>query len=227
MSGLGSLNCTSTLTETFTDFGAVTDDQTEFQHYLETEYDPNNLGKLSDGGQDTQAMVRDFFRRTPNYSLTVTANGQSYSLTAHMDIDQTTFQLRGNVAGVDLFAAYSNERVYIAFGSQKITLRASDTLDAARTVAGYLGVQIPDISLDSAGMAALTKNVTMQETANGMNIRLNDPMISGTVQLTDPDALRLTRADVSLNLGGARMRIAATPYYGSCLLYTSPSPRDA
>ena len=214
MSCLGSLNCTSTLTETFTDFGAVTDDQTEFQHYLATQYDPNNLGKLSDGGQDTQAMVRDFFRRTPNYSLTVTANGQSYSLTAHMDIDQTTFQLRGNVAGVDLFAAYSNERVYIAFGSQKIILRASDTLDAARTVAGYLGVQIPDISLDSAGMAALTKNVTMQETANGMNIRLNDPMISGTVQLTDPDALRLTRADVSLNLGGARMRIAATPYYG-------------
>ena len=204
MSGLGSLNCTSTLTETFTDFGAVTDDQTEFQHYLATQYDPNNLGKLSDGGQDTQAMVRDFFRRTPNYSITVTANGQSYSLTAHMDIDQTAFQLRGNVAGVDLFAAYSNERVYIAFGSQKITLRASDTLDAARTVAGYLGVQIPDISLDSAGMAALTKNVTMQETANGMNIRLNDPMISGTVQLTDPDALRLTRADVSLNLGGAR-----------------------
>ena len=131
-----------------------------------------------------------------------------------MDIDQTAFQLRGNVAGVDLFAAYSNERGYIAFGSQKITLRASDTLDAAHTVAGYLGVQIPDISLDSAGMAALTKNVTMQETANGMNIRLNDPMISGTVQLTDPDALRLTRADVSLNLGGARMRIAATPYYG-------------
>ena len=34
------------------------------------------------------------------------------------------------------------------------------------------------------------------------------------MQLTDPDALRLTRADVSLNLGGARMRIAATPYYG-------------
>ena len=192
MSGLGSLNCTSTLTETFTDFGAVTDDQTEFQHYLATQYGPNNLGKLSDGGQDTQAMVRDFFRRTPNYSITVSANGQSYGLTAHMDIDQTTFQLRGNVAGVDLFAAYSNERVYIAFGSQKITLRASDTLDAARTVAGYLGVQIPDISLDSAGMAALTKNVTMQETANGMNIRLNDPMISGTVQLTDPDALRLT-----------------------------------
>ena len=159
-------------------------------------------------------MVRDFFRRTPNYSITVSANGQSYGLTAHMDIDQTTFQLRGNVAGVDLFAAYSNERVYIAFGSQKITLRASDTLDAARTVAGYLGVQIPNISLDSAGMAALTKNVTMQETANGMNIRLNDPMISGTVQLTDPDALRLTRADVSLNLGSARMRIAATPYYG-------------
>lgn len=95
-------------------------------------------------------MVCDFFRRTPNYSLTVTANGQSYGLTAHMDIDQTTFQLRGNVAGVNLFAAYSNERVYIAFGSQKITLRASDTLDAARTVAGYLGVQIPDISLDSA-----------------------------------------------------------------------------
>ena len=214
MSGLGSLNCTSTLTETFTDFGAVTDDQTEFQHYLATQYDPNNLGKLSDGGQDTQAMVRDFFRRTPNYSITVSANGQSYGLTAHMDIDQTAFQLRGNVAGVDLFAAYSNERVYIAFGSQKITLRASDTLDAAHTVAGYLGVQIPDISLDSAGMAALTKNVTMQETANGMNIRLNDPMISGTVQLTDPDALRLTRADVSLNLGGARMRIAATPYYG-------------
>ena len=85
MSGLGSLNCTSTLTEVFTDFGAVTDDQTEFQHYLATEYDPNNLGKLSDGGQDTQAMVRDFFRRTPNYSITVTANGQSYGLTAHVD----------------------------------------------------------------------------------------------------------------------------------------------
>ena len=93
MSGLGSLNCTSTLTEVFTDFGAVTDDQTEFQHYLETEYDPNNLGKLSDGGQDTQAMVRDFFRRTPNYSVTVTANGQSYGLTAHVDIDQTTLSL--------------------------------------------------------------------------------------------------------------------------------------
>ena len=157
MSGLGSLNCTSTLTEAFTDFGAVTDDQTEFQHYLATEYDPNNLGKLSDGGQDTQAMVRDFFRRTPNYSITVTANGQSYGLTAHVDIDQTTFQVRGNVAGVDLFAAYSNERVYVAFGSQKIVLRASDTIDAARTVAGYLGVQIPNISLDAAGMTALTK----------------------------------------------------------------------
>ena len=214
MSGLGSLNCTSTLTEVFTDFGAVTDDQTEFQHYLATEYDPNNLGKLSDGGQDTQAMVRDFFRRTPNYSVTVTANGQSYGLTAHVDIDQTTFQVRGNVAGVDLFAAYSNERVYVAFGSQKIVLRASDTIDAARTVAGYLGVQIPNISLDAAGMTALTKNVAMQETDTGMTIRLNDPMISGTVLLTDPDALRLTRADVALNFGGARMHVTATPYYG-------------
>ncbi|MFR5421183.1 MAG: hypothetical protein ACLTG4_03960 [Oscillospiraceae bacterium] len=29
-----------------------------------------------------------------------------------------------------LFAAYSNERVYVAFGSQKIVLRASDTIDA-------------------------------------------------------------------------------------------------
>ena len=214
MSGLGSLNCTSTLTEVFTDFGAVTDDQTEFQHYLATEYDPNNLGKLSDGGQDTQAMVRDFFRRTPNYSVTVTANGQSYGLTAHVDIDQTAFQVRGNVAGVDLFAAYSNERVYVAFGSQKIVLRASDTIDAARTVAGYLGVQIPNISLDAAGMTALTKNVAMQETDTGMTIRLNDPMISGTVLLTDPDALRLTRADVALNFGGARMHVTATPYYG-------------
>ena len=214
MSGLGSLNCTSTLTEVFSDFGAVTDDQTEFQHYLETEYDPNNLGKLSDGGQDTQAIVRDFFRRTPNYSLTVTANGQSYGLTAHVDIDQTTFQVRGNVAGVDLFAAYSNERVYVAFGSQKIVLRASDTIDAARTVAGYLGVQIPNISLDAAGMTALTKNVAMQQTDTGMTIRLNDPMISGTVLLTDPDALRLTRADVALNFGGARMHVTATPYYG-------------
>lgn len=214
MSGLGSLNCTSTLTEVFTDFGAVTDDQTEFQHYLETEYDPNNLGKLSDGGQDTQAIVRDFFRRTPNYSLTVTANGQSYGLTAHVDIDQTTFQVRGNVAGVDLFAAYSNERVYVAFGSQKIVLRASDTIDAARTVAGYLGVQIPNISLDAAGMTALTKNVVMQQTDTGMTIRLNDPMISGTVLLTNPDALRLTRADVALNFGGARMHVTATPYYG-------------
>ena len=214
MSGLGSLNCTSTLTEVFTDFGAVTDDQTEFQHYLETEYDPNNLGKLSDGGQDTQAMVRDFFRRTPNYSITVTANGQSYGLTAHVDIDQTAFQVRGNVAGVDLFAAYSNERVYVAFGSQKIVLRATDTIDAARTVAGYLGVQIPNISLDAAGMTALTKNVAMQETDTGMTIRLNDPMISGTVLLTDPDALRLTRADVALNFGGARMHVTATPYYG-------------
>ena len=183
MSGLGSLNCTSTLTEVFSDFGAVTDDQTEFQHYLATEYDPNNLGKLSDGGQDTQAIVRDFFRRTPNYSVTVTANGQSYGLTAHVDIDQTAFQVRGNVAGVDLFAAYSNERVYVAFGSQKIVLRASDTIDAARTVAGYLGVQIPNISLDAAGMTALTKNVAMQETDTGMTIRLNDPMISGTVLL--------------------------------------------
>ena len=214
MSGLGSLNCTSTLTEVFSDFGAVTDDQTEFQHYLATEYDPNNLGKLSDGGQDTQAMVRDFFRRTPNYSITVTANGQSYGLTAHVDIDQTTFQVRGNVAGVDLFAAYSNERVYVAFGSQKIVLRASDTIDAARTVAGYLGVQIPNISLDAAGMTALTKNVAMQQTDTGMTIRLNDPMISGTVLLTDPDALRLTRADVALNFGGARMHVTATPYYG-------------
>ena len=214
MSGLGSLNCTSTLTEVFSDFGAVTDDQTEFQHYLETEYDPNNLGKLSDGGQDTQAIVRDFFRRTPNYSLTVTANGQSYGLTAHVDIDQTTFQVRGNVAGVDLFAAYSNERVYVAFGSQKIVLRASDTIDAARTVAGYLGVQIPNISLDAAGMTALTKNVAMQQTDTGMTIRLNDPMISGTVLLTNPDALRLTRADVALNFGGARMHVTATPYYG-------------
>ena len=119
------------------------------------------------------------------------------------DESQQVARRGGNVAGVDLFAAYSNERVYVAFGSQKIVLRASDTIDAARTVAGYLGVQIPNISLDAAGMTALTKNVAMQETDTGMTIRLNDPMISGTVLLTDPDALRLTRADVALNLGGA------------------------
>ena len=75
-------------------------------------------------------------------------------------------------------------------------------------------MQIPNISLDAAGMTALTKNVAMQETDTGMTIRLNDPMISGTVLLTDPDALRLTRADVALNFGGARMHVTATPYYG-------------
>ncbi len=63
-------------------------------------------------------------------------------------------------------------------------------------------------------MTALTKNVVMQQTDTGMTIRLNDPMISGTVLLTDPDALRLTRADVALNFGGARMHVTAAPYYG-------------
>ena len=35
MPGIGSPNCTGTLTEVFSDFGAVTDDQSAFQNYLE------------------------------------------------------------------------------------------------------------------------------------------------------------------------------------------------
>ena len=228
MSRLGSLNCTSTLTDVFSDFAAGTEDQTEIQHYLDTEYDTNNLDNLYDFGQDTQAIVRDCFRRTPNYSLTITANGHSYGLTAHVDIDKTTFQVRVNFAGVDLFAAYSNERVYVVFGRQKIVLRASETIDPARTVACYLGVQITNISLDPAGITALTNNGVMPQTETGITIRLNDTRISGTIRLTNPDALRLTRADVTLNFAGARMYGTATPDYGvfqvqSLSCYTDPT----
>lgn len=213
MPGIGSPNCTATLTEAFSDFGQVTDDQAEFQKYLETEYDPNHLGKLNEA-EDTQKLIQDFFLRTPDYRLTVTAGGQSYPLDVHVDLANNAFQARGSVAGVNLFAAYSGNRLYLHAGSQKIVLAASDTLDAARLVAGTLGVQIPNLSFDQSTINRLMNNVSMTETAGGMRITLNDSMISGTISLCNPDALRLVRADLRLHLGGQAVAVTAVPGSG-------------
>lgn len=213
MPGIGSPNCTGTLTEVFSDFGAVTDDQSAFQNYLETEYDPNNLGKLNEA-EDTQKIIQDFFLHTPNYRVTVSANGKSYALDVHVDLAANAFQVRGTIEGVNLFAAYAGNRLYLHTGSQKIVLAASDTLDAARLVAGTLGVQIPDISLDQSTISRLMNSVSMQETPGGMVVTLSDRMISGTISLKNPDALRLVRANLRLNLGGLSCAVTAVPGSG-------------
>lgn len=210
MPGIGSPNCTGTLTEVFSDFGAVTDDHAAFQEYLDTEYDPNKLGKLNEA-EDTQKIIEDFFLRTPNYRVTVSANGKRYALDVHVDLAANAFQARGNIAGVNLFAAYSGNRLYLHAGSQKIVLNASDTLDAARLVAGTLGVQIPDISLDQSTISRLMNSVSISETQNGMVVKLSDSMISGTISLKNPDALQLVRADLRLNLGGVSCAVTAVP----------------
>ena len=213
MPGIGSPNCTGTLTEVFSDFGAVTDDQAAFQKYLETEYDPNNLGKLNEA-EDTQKIIQDFFLRTPDYRVTVSANGKSYTLDVHVDLAANAFQARGTIEGVNLFAAYAGNRLYLHAGSQKIVLAASDTLDAARLVAGTLGVQIPDISLDQSTISRLMNSVSIQETSGGMVVTLSDSMISGTISLKNPDALRLVRANLRLNLGGLSCAVTAVPGSG-------------
>ena len=213
MPGIGSPNCTGTLTEVFSDFGAVTDDQAAFQNYLETEYDPNNLGKLNEA-EDTQKIIQDFFLRTPDYRVTVSANGKSYTLDVHVDLAANAFQARGTIEGVNLFAAYAGNRLYLHAGSQKIVLAASDTLDAARLVAGTLGVQIPDVSLDQSTISRLMNSVSIQETSGGMVVTLSDSMISGTISLKNPDALRLVRANLRLNLGGLSCAGTAVPGSG-------------
>lgn len=210
MPGIGSPNCTGTLTEVFSDFGAVTDDHAEFQEYLETEYDPNNLGKLNEA-EDTQQIIQDFFLRTPNYRVNVSANGKTYALDVHVDLAANAFQARGNIAGVNLFAAYAGNRLYLHAGSQKIVLAASDTLDAARLVAGTLGVQIPNISLDQSTISRLMNSVSISETQNGMIVTLSDSMIAGTISLKNPDALQLVRANLRLNLGGMSCAVTAVP----------------
>lgn len=210
MPGIGSPNCTGTLTEVFSDFGAVTDDYAEFQKYLETEYDPNNLGKLNEA-EDTQKIIEDFFLRTPNYRVTVSANGKTYALDVHVDLAANAFQARGNIEGVNLFAAYAGNRLYLHAGSQKIVLSASDTLDAARLVAGTLGVQIPNVSFDQSTISRLMNSVSISETQNGMVVTLSDSMIAGTISLKNPDALQLVRANLRLNLGGMSCAVTAAP----------------
>lgn len=210
MPGIGSPNCTGTLTEVFSDFGAVTDDHAEFQKYLETEYDPNNLGKLNEA-EDTQKIIEDFFLRTPNYRVTVSANGKTYALDVHVDLAANAFQARGNIEGVNLFAAYAGNRLYLHAGSQKVVLNANDTLDAARLVAGTLGVQIPNISLDQSTISRLMNSVSISETQNGMVVTLADSMIAGKISLKNPDALQLVRADLRLNLGGVSCAVTAIP----------------
>lgn len=210
MPGIGSPNCTGTLTEVFSDFGQVTDDYAEFQKYLETEYDPDNLGKLNKA-EDTQKMIEDFFLRTPNYRVTVSANGKAYALDVHVDLAANAFQVRGNIEGVNLFAAYAGNRLYLHAGSQKVVLNANDTLDAARLVAGTLGVQIPNISFDQSTISQLMNSVSIAETQNGMVVTLSDSMVSGTISLKNPDALQLVRANLRLNLGGMSCAVTAVP----------------
>ena len=213
MPGIGSPNCTGTLTEVFSDFGQVTDDQAEFQKYLETEYDPNKLGKLNEA-EDTQKIIEDFFLRTPNYRVTVSVSGKSYTLDVHVDLAANAFQVRGNIEGVNLFAAYAGNRLYLHAGTQKIMLNATDTLDAARLVAGTLGVQIPDVSLDQSTISRLMNSVSISETQNGMVVTLSDSMIAGTISLKNPDALQLVRADLRVNLGGVSCAVTAVPGSG-------------
>ena len=112
-------------------------------------------------------MVRDFFRRTPNYNLTVTANGHPRP-DAHVDIDQTAFQVQATSrASISSRPTATSARVRRLRQPEDRPARATDNIDAARTVAGYLGVQIPNISLDAAGMTALTKTSPMQQTDTG------------------------------------------------------------
>lgn len=210
MPGIGSPNCIGTLTEVFSDFGQVMDDYAEFQKYLKTEYDPNKLGKLNKA-EDTQKIIEDFFLRTPNYRVAVSADGKSYTLDVHVDLAANAFQMRGNVEGVNLFAAYAGNRLYLHAGSQKIVLAASDTLDAVRLVAGTLGVQIPNLSFDQSTMHQLMNSVSISETSGGMVVTLSDRMISGTISLKNPDALRLERANLRLNLGGTTCTVTAVP----------------
>lgn len=213
MSGIGSPNCTGSLKEVFSDFGTAADTHTEFQKYLKEDYDPRHLGKLKES-DDTAKEIEEMFARAPDYKVSLTANGKTYPLLVHIDAANRTFQARGTVEGVSVFAAYSGERLYLHAGSQKIILRAADTLDAFRMAAGVMGVNIPNISLNSDALQSLTNSVQMTETEGGMTVKLNDSLVSGTVILKNDKALSLTKAELRLNLGGQSVGVYAVPGSG-------------
>ena len=210
MSGLGSMGCTSNITELFSDFGNVTDDQKEFQKYLETEYDPDKLSKLS-RDDALQEELLGIFERNPNLNVTVTAGGKQYVLKAHLDIANMSFKVKGEVEGLDVYGVYSGGKLYLRVENQKIVLKADDTIDAFGKVMGGLGMKVPDISLEGSAVQSIVNGMDVKTTSKGKTISFNDSMLSGAIKITGKEKPKLKSADLRVNVGGTSVGIYATP----------------
>lgn len=210
MTGLGTMSCTSNIAEVFSDFGNVKDEQKEFQNYLATEYDPNKLSKLS-RDDALQEELLGILERNPNFDVTVTAGGRQYVLKAHLDIQNMSFKISGNVEGLDVYGAYTGSKLYLRVENQKIVLSATDAIDALGKVMGGMGMQIPDISLDGSAVQSIVNGMDVKSTSKGKTISFNDSMLSGTVKIKGKEKPKISAADLRINIGGTSVSVYATP----------------
>lgn len=210
MTGLGSMSCTSNITETFSDYGSVKDEQKEFLDYLETKYDPNKLTGI-ERDDALQEELLAVFENTPNLNVTATVGGKQYIFGAHLDLEKLAFQMRGTVEGLDVYGAYQNNKLFLHVEDQKIVLDANDTLDAANKMLGSMGIAIPDISLEGEAVQGIVNGMDVKSGKSGKTISFNDSLLKGSIRISGKETPKLVSAELKVSIGGSNVTLSAVP----------------
>ena len=164
---IGMANCNGVLTEEFHDYGVAAEipDQALFQHYIDEEYDPNNLNNFDEGGDtDIMGYISQIFDTDENGKATLgidfTLNdGTPQKAYVEVDTKNSTFKLKWD----SLLLGYENQRIYLKFGNVKYYLDQADLMDVVSDITSQLGLELPSLEtlMSPETLDGLMKNVQM------------------------------------------------------------------
>lgn len=228
ISVVGDVTCQGEVTETFSDFGEVNalPDQDLVDDYIKNKYDKNKLSDLpTKEGTDISKYITDMFTKNPYYNVKLSVGDTALDMNMFVDINNGTIKIKGN----DLFAAYSNEKVYIQYGNIKVYVKADSIFEAIDIVSNavdldtetidldYLTqIDFNNISLDDDAVSGLLNNVKLEQSDDAIKVEFAKDGINADIKiLMQDESVSLNYANVSLILGDANVGINVTTTNGS------------
>lgn len=223
ISVVGDVTCQGEVTETFSDFGEVNalPDQDLVDDYIKNKYDKNKLSDLpTKEGTDISKYITDMFTKNPYYNVKVSVGDTALDMNLYVDINNGTIKIKSK----DLFAAYSNEKVYIQFGNIKVCVKADSIFEAIKIIGNavdldtqtldldYLTqIDLNHISLDDQAVSGLLNDVKLEQSDDAIQVAFAKDGIQADVKVTLQDeTVSLNYANVSFKLGDNKISAKVT-----------------
>lgn len=220
---VGNVTCQGEITETFSDFGQVKalPNQDLVDEFIKNKYDKNKLSNLPEKkDMDVSKYITDMFTDKPYYNVRLTVGNTKLNMDMYIDIQHGIIKMKDQ----NLFAAYSNGKMYIQYENVKVSMKTDSVFEAIKVISkavdfdtqsinlDYLTqLDLNNISLDDKVVSGLLNNVKLEQTDDAIKVVFAKDGIQAEIKVAlEEESVSLDYANVSVKLGASTVRAQIT-----------------